>query len=327
MRYEEALAAVRDGERDRLRVLLGAEPGLATHRDETEHGLLDHAIEALLTPDWSRPPAPIPDEDGHRIGIVRDLLDAGAPPNRRTALGWTPLHGALYAGHAQLAEELMARGADPTAECRGAGGTPLVHALYWGHAAAADVMARHDVTPLNLRVAAGLGRADLITDLFEADGRLSERAGTSRAWYRPHDDLPPWQPTDDAQEILDEALGYAARNGRESVLPLLCARGAQVNGDPYGGTPLHWAASRGDEVVCRWLLDHRADVNRRATFGAQRGATPLHCAAWLDRLDVARLLLARGADAALADETHGGTPLDWAEHVGAVRVADLLSTP
>src|SRR5262249_18959175 len=43
------------------------------------------------------------------------------------------------------------------------------------------------------------------------------------------------------------------------------------------------------------------------------GATPLHQAAWKGDVEMARLLIALGADPSIRDPNHDGTPLDWAE--------------
>ena len=62
-----------------------------------------------------------------------------------------------------------------------------------------------------------------------------------------------------------------------------------------------------------WLLDHGADIDRRAAFGGTRGVTPLHvAAAWDGSPDCARLLLARGPDRSIKDALEGGTPANWA---------------
>ena len=323
--FDEAVAAVQAADVERVGELLRAEPHLVTRRGgDEQQSLLDHALWALLVGDWSRPPTIAPDPDGARMGVVRLLLDVGADVNGRAIHGWTPLHTAQYDGHVGATLLLLERGADPHAEVYGAGGTPLVQALFWGHHAAADALAAHDVTPRNLRVAAGLGREDLVAACFDADGALRPAAAGGRAWYRPHDAFPEWSPSGTAQEILDEALCYAVRNGRTAVLDTLLAAGARADGAPYGGGPLHWAAAQGRTDLCRVLLDRGADPSLRAQYGAQEGVTPLHCAAWMDRVDVARLLLERGADPAIEDRTHGGTPLGWARHMGSARVAELL---
>ena len=324
MGFEEAVAAAKDGDRARVRALVQADPTLVSRRDDEVHSLLDRAMWALLVGDWSRPPMLAPDDDGQRLGIVQDLLDAGADPNGKSQQGWTPLHTALYQNHVPLTQLLLARGADPKAEVYGSGGTPLLQALFWGHPEAADALAAHDITPLNLRVAAGLGRLDLIDALIDPDGNLDARAGQWRGYYRPHDDLPAWEPSDGRQEILDEALCYAARNGRDAVLSLLVEHGANVGSDVYGGTPLHWTARLGRLSTSRWLIERGAPTNARASFGAQRGTTPLHWAAWMDRIEVAQLLLEHGADKTLRDETHDTTPLEWALYMKSPRVAALL---
>jgi ankyrin repeat protein len=241
--------------------------------------------------------------------------------------GWTPLHQAAYTNQLAIAERLLSGGADVDREAHGEGGTPLVVALFWGHREVADVLAAVAVVPNNLRVAAGLGRADLIEAAFLPDGSLTETARGSRGFYRPHSGFPVWQPSGDRQEVLDEALVWAAKCDRVDVLHLLVARGADVNGDPYRGTPLIWAASLGRLASARWLLDHGADVNRRATFGGPEhgnGVTALHLAAQYDRVEMARLLLERGADPASADAIYNGTPAGWAEHSGATGVSALL---
>lgn len=59
-----------------------------------------------------------------------------------------------------------------------------------------------------------------------------------------------------------------------------------------GYAPLHYAASKGEVAVAKWLLDHGADPNVRDN----KGRTPLHEAADAHHTAVARLLLAHGAD-------------------------------
>ena len=324
MGFEAAVEAVKQGDLETVRTFVAADAAIVHARDAEEHALLDHALWALLVGDLSRPPTIAPDEDGVRMGVVRFLLDAGSDVIGASHHGWTPLHTALYENHVPLTELLLARGADPTTEVYGSGGTPLLQALFWGHAEAADALAQQNITPRNLRVAAGLGRSDLIDALVLEDGGLDERAGVARGYYRPHEGFPAWTPGDSRREILDEALCYAARNGRAAMLPRLIAMGAEVDRDVYGGTPLHWVAGQGRVEICRFLLVEGADVNRQATFGSQHGVTPLHCAAWMDRVDVAELLLAHGADPSVRDETHQGTPLDWANHMQAPGVAALL---
>jgi ankyrin repeat protein len=123
----------------------------------------------------------------------------------------------------------------------------------------------------------------------------------------------PWRPSNDAGEILAEALTYAARNGRIDAMAFLIERGADVNAEPYNGTALHWAVARRKPQAIAWLLDHGADINRRAAFGGTKGVTLLHvAAAWEGNPDAARLLLARGADRSIKDAEQASAPASWA---------------
>jgi ankyrin repeat protein len=256
-----------------------------------------------------------------RDTMVDDLLAVDADPDLPNNKGWTALHQAAYADPgsdpaAALArlERLLKAGASPFAQAYGDGGTPLAVALFWGHRALAERLARPVIAPSNLRVAAGLGRVDLMEKLFEGKAPRPE-AGWHREFHRPHSGFPPWRPSGDPAEILAEALSYAARNGRIDAMAFLLARGAAIDAEPYNGTALHWAVARKQAEAVAWLIDHGADLNRRAGFGGTRGVTPLHvAAAWDGSPDCARLLVERGADRTLRDPEHDGTPADWAAH-------------
>jgi ankyrin repeat protein len=259
--------------------------------------------------------------------LVELLLARGADPNRGNAHGWMPLHAAAYGNNIEMARMLLAAGARPDAFARGDGGTPLVVALFWGHREVAEVLAEHGVHPRNLRAAAGLGRTDLIDDLLAPDGRLAPEAGAHRAYYRPHGGFPHWDPSDDPQEVIDEALAWAARNDRVDALDVLVARGANLEADVYRGTPLTWAAAMGRTAAVRRLIALGADPNGRSTFGGPshgEGVTALHLAAGDGHLEVIEALLDAGADPTLRDALHDGPAVGWAEHWGQSAAVALL---
>jgi ankyrin repeat protein len=259
---------------------------------------------------------------------VRALLEAGADVAHANAHGWTPLHQAAYSDDAALAELLLSFDAPADLSGRGAGGTPLVVALFWGHRAVVDVLLRAGRWPDNLRVAAGTGDVARIAELVPARGAPTDAAGALRGFYRPHGGFPAWTPSDDPQEVLDEALSWAARSDRAEAIRELVERGADLEADVYRGTPLVWAAATGRSEAIRELVALGADVNGRSSFGGPghgEGVTPLHLAAQSGHRDAVELLLSLGADPSLRDSLHDGDAAGWASVGGHPDLAALLS--
>jgi len=154
------------------------------------------------------------------------------------------------------------------------------------------------------------------------------QSGAHRGFYRPHGGFPAWQPSDDPQEVLDEALAWAARSDRADMLTELVDRGAAVGADVYRGTALAWAAARGRVAAIRRLVELGADPNQQGTFGGPEhgdGVTALHLAAQNGDLPAIRALLELGADPAIRDRLYDGTPADWAAHGGHEDARALLA--
>jgi ankyrin repeat protein len=253
------------------------------------------------------------------LELAQLLLDRGADVNRGNDYGWTKLHQAGYGNDVELARLLLAAGARTDGSARGDGGTPLVVALFWGHR---EVTALLGLEPGNLRVAAGLGRSDMIEELVG-----TPQAAAHRGFYRPHGGFPAWQPSDDPQEVLDEALVWAAKSGRIEVLELLVEQGARVDADPYRGTALTWAAVNGHAEAVRRLANLGADPNARGTFGGPdhgEGVTALHLAAQAGRSGAVDALLELGADPTIVDALHGGDAAGWAAFGGHEALAERL---
>jgi ankyrin repeat protein len=283
---------------DGLRAELDREPGVVHARGTNGNDLLGMATATC-------------DER-----LVALLIERGADPSAANDHGWTPLHQAAYSGLTPLIELLLAAGAPVDASARGDGGTPLVVALFWGHRDAAERLARESAAPGNLRVGAGLGRLDVVAD-----------ANAHRGFYRPHGGFPAWTPSADGQEVLDEALAWAARNGRADALDELVERGADVAADVYRGTALTWAAARGHAGAIERLLALGADPDQRGTFGGPthgEGVTALHLAAQHGQRAAVTALLDAGADPRIRDALHGGDAAGWAHHGGHPDIAALL---
>jgi hypothetical protein len=90
--------------------------------------------------------------------------------------------------------------------------------------------------------------------------------------------------------------------------------------EQYGQTPLHIAAFNDRVDVAKLLLANKADVNAKA----KNGSTPLHLAAAKGNKDIVELLLANKADVNALD-SEGWTPMHSATTWGHKDIADLLS--
>ncbi|HET8606766.1 MAG TPA: ankyrin repeat domain-containing protein [Gaiellaceae bacterium] len=293
-----AYRAVEAGDRPALEELLDRDPDLVRRRGTNGNDLLGMADD---------------------LELVRLLLERGADPNRGNDHGWTKLHQAGYGNRPELARLLLDAGGRLDLSARGDGGTPLVAALFWGHREVAPLLGR---APGNLRVAAGLGDVATIRELAGTPA-----AAAHRAFYRPHGGFPAWQPSADPQEVLDEALVWAAKSGRVEALPVLVELGADVDADPYRGTALTWAAVNGHADAVRRLVALGADPNRRGTFGGPthgEGVVALHLAAQAGRREAVEALLELGADPSIRDELHGGDAAGWARIGGYGELAERL---
>jgi ankyrin repeat protein len=296
--FMDAYRALEGGDRAGLAALLDEQPDLVRVRGTNGNDLLGMA---------------------GSLELVSLLLDRGADPTRGNDYGWTKLHQAGYSNNRALAELMLAHGARTDVSARGDGGTPLVVALFWGHREVVDVLGQE---PGNLRVAAGLGDLELIARLTG-----TREAGAHRGFYRPHGGFPPWEPSDDPQEVLDEALVWAAKADRVDAIALLVELGAHVDADPYRGTALAWAAANGRVAAIRELVRLGADPNQLGTFGGPthgEGITALHLAAQSGAKAAVETLLELGADSSIRDGLHGGDAAGWARVGGHPQLAELL---
>jgi len=80
------------------------------------------------------------------------------------------------------------------------------------------------------------------------------------------------------------------------------------------------AVRRGDAAEVTALLDKGADVNAKFRYGA----TALFKAAERGHVEVAKILLARGADVTVKDTFYGATAMTWALDNGHIEIVRLL---
>jgi ankyrin repeat protein len=239
----------------------------------------DGSVPLYAILDWSR------DASG-----ARWLLEHGADPDPVFAPnGETPLHAVAARWDAELAAELVRRGAD-IARTRADGRTPY---------AIAELNANRDVAAWLLAHGASGDLSD-VDRLVTACGR-GDRA-TVDAMLRKQPDLT----RAIAPEHYDAFYAAAKRNDVAALEAMLaCAFDPNRGDDSIGKTVLHIAAMEGWPDAARLLLAHGASVNARdREFKAQ----PLIWAAegsrmardGRDHAAVGRLLL------------DAGSPVDWA---------------
>ena len=254
-RIQPALHALLAGDADELRAALAADTELvnAVWNDNT-----------LL--EWATQPP-----HGLDPACIDALIDAGASLDR--ALG---LAGCWNL--ADLCSRLLEAGADPTSLCDdGAPITPLESAAMHGSTQSADVLIEHGLHRPTLWLAAATGQLDLVTNWISSAGDLLMPPEPYRPIWshvgRPQ--APP--PTDDHDQILGEAITFAALNDRTDVVDHLLDTGVPIDAAPY------------------------------------RGITSIHFAVQYAKPHMVEHLVARGASLEARDDEWNATPTRWAE--------------
>lgn len=130
----------------------------------------------------------------------------------------------------------------------------------------------------------------------------------------------------DTNSSIFNAIRIATKDGGASMRALL-NQGVDLEvRDGWGRTPLLIAVSRGDESLCRWLIDSGADVNSKGTL-RYRGETALSIAASWGEDDVdaklCRLLLSAGANVHHSQRS-GWTALHYAAANSGIQTCMLL---
>lgn len=280
-KFHPAISAIKDGDIGELRKLLQEDPSLATGRSSISHPTL---LQCLVLDFVDLP---------NKLEMTRALIDAGAEING-------PLVAAASINNVECAALLLDSGAAINAT---GAWSPLEEALYWGNHEAIDLLLERGASVHNLRLAAGLGRVDLIEDFFNSDGSLKPEAGKI-AWPfvepeksnlpgRIKDELlakiAQW--TDERRDIVNNAFIYACMENQVDAANLLLKKGVEIDAIPpgfdYSGTGLHYAALRGHRPMVEFLVAHGADVN-------------------------------------VKDTKVGSTPAGWAEHGGHLEIRDYL---
>lgn len=248
------------------------------------------------------------------LDLAMRLLRAEADPNTRNDYGSSPLMEAAIAGNAEMLELLLAAGAD-VESANPEGQTALMAVARTGNLAAAKLLLDHGANvnaaenwggQTALMWAAARQHPDMIA-LLVKHGALVDQRGIDRNWERRVTAEPR------VKEMLTgglTALLYAAREDCFACVVQLLQAGADINKpDPDNVSPLLMALLNMRFDIAQYLIEQGADVNQWDYWGR----TPLYMAADMNilpasargdlppletvtGLDVARLLLERGAD-------------------------------
>jgi uncharacterized protein len=258
-------------------------------------------------------------ESGH-APLVEALLDAGADPKATTSgSGVTALHLAAKApGGEGAVRALIARGAPVNAREASSGQTALMFAAGYGRAAAVRELLAHGADPaVTTAVVDVLQRIVIDREasqfLRQAIAELAE-AGDGGARAEP-------TPEEIRAAILAQREFLRTNTTVEDFDPASLANQAtDYPGGPRFMRPPFWetlvgrtggmtallhAAREGHKEAARALLDGGADVDQ--TSGD--GTSPLLMATLNGQLDLAMLLIERGADPNVAASTDGASPL------------------
>ena len=163
------------------------------------------------------------------------------------------MHWAAIEGHKEIAELLIAEGADVNAKTND-GKTPLDEAInpFYNKTEIANLLRKHGGKHGTIHSAVGGGDVEAVKEFLAAgaDVNVKDKRG-----FTP--------------------LHWASISGHKEAVELLIDNGADVNAmRGGGGTPLSYAASWGHEEIVELLIANGADVNVKDAFSE----TPLDVA-------------------------------------------------
>jgi ankyrin repeat protein len=302
-KFHPAIAAIRSGDLETFKALVSEDPTLATSRSSTSHPTLLQCVvldgkdkpnnvemARVLIEVIQHPPATAGGSDKAVVDLNNPLLNE-------------PLGAAASINNPAVAELLLDHGAAIDGD---GGWSPLEEALYWDSRDVIALLLERGAAVQNIRMAAGLGRTDLIEDYFNDDGSLKPEAGKIN-W--------PWG----GLETI--ACSNHAQAGKE----VLAARVNEWSQDQQGtiNNAFVYACMHGHIEAAKLLLQHGAEINV-VPGGFDYAGTGLHYAALNGRRAMVEFLLQQGADREVKDTKVGSDAAGWAEHSGQLEIRDLL---
>ena len=314
------IAAVKSGDIENVRAMLGQDAELVNVKDDRGCSLLHYASEGgykevaeLLIAHGAaidakeingNTPLHYAARNG-KADVAELLLSKGADINAQNKDGFTSLHWTARNNHKTVLELLLAAGAKPDIR-ENRGMTVLVMSIWWmkdlGAARllidkGADMSARVEgswVTPI--AVAAQYGLRDIVDLLIDKGAVVDEK---NRVLVR-----------------------MAVANGLERLFKIVSEKGADLNvATNTGGSMLHFAGEGGSPEIIKILLDKGFKLDEADRYGW----TPLHYAAYNARRDAVAFLLDRGADIDKKNLS-GKSPFNIAVERGFSEISRLLAS-
>jgi hypothetical protein len=295
---QSVIAAVRTGDRERLRKILRDEPWAANPRwvegfPPPQHVPNDSIPLFCISERWDKPY----NMRGNEYELVCDLVRAGADVDIQCGM---PINAAISANIPRAVEAFLDCGA--AVDGPDHDGSPLSYALQFGHWECAQLLAQRGAKT-DLRFAAGLGQLDAVKSWFNGDGSLKPGAGELVDPYpleRKLKGQSPYRCERTRRNIVNQSLYYACAHGRLEIAEFLISQGAEIN------------------VIVPGLDSRITILHRLALMNTQCWTGP----PTLEQ--VARFLLDHGADLTRRDEIYHATPLGWARYHNNQRSVELL---
>lgn len=251
------------------------------------------------------------------LDCARLLVEGGADLHAQTFFGKTALHLASAAGHAAVVTYLLDRTGSPDSKVATHGRTPLMAAVRHGREDVAEVLLARGANPnlgdragnTALMSAASRGSLLLVRSLLERGARpnavrLDGRTALHLASGYNYPEVVRALVAAGARATALDAMGltplmHAAQRGNTTIVSMLARRRSYVEHENvHGQTALLLAIANNHIDTVRVLLGLGARLNR----GNRYGSTPLMWAVSHDHEGIVELLTERGANPQARDE-------------------------
>ncbi|WP_353283576.1 ankyrin repeat domain-containing protein [Wolbachia endosymbiont (group A) of Pogonocherus hispidulus] len=272
--------------------------------------------------------------NGDDLNRVKALVSQGASLEAKDNSDNTPLHNACNNGHVKVVEYLVEEGASLKAKNKD-GEAPLhVAVQHDGTLEVIEFILSRDLSGINditnngktpLHLAIRGDKPNTVELLLRKGASIAvkdKNGKTPLDLAKQEDYTNIIEMIEEVQSELDEKLLMAVKDNNLSEVGDLINRNANVNArDKYSWTPLHWAAFKDRLEVAEFLVKKGADVN--VASENLYGSRPIHIAVENNNKNIIEFLLSKGVDVNDTDK-QGYTPLHYAAWRGRSEVASLL---